>query len=408
MRPLRIVLAALVAVLAAPIRATAQTQPPRALDVALVVRVDGPPLLGPDGQPSSTGAASLKPLEASLRSIASLRVPFALSVSPVWVDELIAADQTGTFAALLSLATHHPLLHTPYARVRLPDEGGPAAVARELSRGELALQRSLQTATQRILDPPDLALSDDVVAGTRAAGLTAALAPISVVGDHPVSYHGLTLIPVAAQASTSPAEIYGASGSMVVIADAGDALAGTVQRLAADPRIRLVNITDLTAGGRSAAVSFGSVSPPPASYRQAIRRARDAVNGFASYTLAGNQTAHLLDVLLARAASTADWQGDWSSGTTRAATLVDLARAGESLISAADGSVTLTSRRGAVPVTLENRAAYPVRVHVRVTSPKLTFPSGDERLVTISPHGVTITFVAEARSTGSFPMDVSL
>jgi hypothetical protein len=47
-------------------------------------------------------------------------------------------------------------------------------------------------------------------------------------------------------------------------------------------------------------------------------------------------------------------------------------------------------------------------VTVNVSSPKLDFPDGDSRVVTVQPPGDTITFVAVARSTGSFPMLVSV
>jgi len=391
------------------VHAHAQAPPAAStLNVALVVRVRGPALLTPDGQPAPAGQAALPGIEHALRWLERTKVPFALSASPVWVDELVAAGQTGTYAALLSVATRHVLLHAPYAYALLPAEGGKDAIHDDLATGERAIERSLQTASQRILDPPGLALSDTVIDAAHASGLDAALAPVGVVGDHPVSYRGTTLIPVADSAVTSPADVYGTAASLVVVAYAGADLETTVGRLAADKRVRLVNITDLSARVSRAGVRFEPSASPPSSYRQALRRARGAVSGFASYTLPGNQTAHLLNVLLGRAESTADWQSDWKPGIARASAIVDAADAGHLLVSASDGSVTLTSRRGAVPVTLENGALYPVRVRVRVTSPKLTFPSGDERIVTISPHGVTIAFVAVARSTGSFPMDVSL
>jgi hypothetical protein len=290
----------------------------------------------------------------------------------------------------------------------LPLEEDQEAVKRELALGESAVQRSLQTASQRILDPPNLSLSENVLDTAHATGVSAALAPAADVSGRPTTSRGVTLIPVSESSTSSPAEVYGTSGSVAMVVNAGPNLAATLANVAADKRVRLVNITDLAGKAPPSDVRFPAPTAPPRSYRAALDRAREAVHGFASYTLAGNQTTRLLDVLVARAGSTADWLSDWKAGTARANAVVDLARADRSLVSAADGSVTLTSRRGAVPVTLENRAPYPVRVRVRVTSPKLEFPAGDERLVTLSPHGVTITFVAEARSTGSFPMDVSV
>ena len=38
----------------------------------------------------------------------------------MWVDELLVAEHTHVYAALLALATRHPLLHVPYADASLP------------------------------------------------------------------------------------------------------------------------------------------------------------------------------------------------------------------------------------------------------------------------------------------------
>jgi len=394
-------------------RANAQTPPPTpALTVAVVVRVGAPPLLTANGQPDADSERALVSIETSLRDLGRVKIPFAISASPVWVDELLVAEQTHAYAALLALATRHPLLHVPYANAALPQEPDAGAVKGELSRGEDALQLSLQAASQRILDPPGLALSDPVLAAARSAGMVAALAPASAVGDRPLTDHGVTLIPAvdmpAAGAGQTLLDEYGTAGMVAVVARPDDRLVPDLTRLAADKRIRIVNITDLTARAPQGDVAFDPPAPPPGSYRQALSRAAGIVDGFASYTLPGNRTTKLLRVLFERAASTVDWQHDWERGMTRAVAVGELGEAERSLISASDGSVTLTSRSGAVPVTLQNRAPYPVRLRVSVTSAKLTFPSGDSKLVTVSPGGTTITFVAEARSTGSFPMDVSV
>ena len=393
--------------LLAPAGAHAQAAP--VLNVAVVVRVDSPPLLTSNGQPAAGNEGLLASAESALRDLAHIRVPFAVSASPVWVDEVLAAGSTRVYAALLALATRHPLLRVPYAHVLLPHEPDRTAIGRELRRGEDGLQRSLQTASQPILDPPGLAASNGVLAASRASGVRAMLAPAAIVGDEPVSDGGVTLVPAvdlpAGNPGTTLADRFGSRGHIALLARPTSSL---IPALAADKRMRIVNISDLIGRPINETVDFDPVAPPPESYRGALAHARSAVGGFMSYTLPGNQTSNLLSVLLARAASTADWQRDWQRGTTRALAVAELADAEHAFVSASDGSVTLTSRSGAVPVTLENGAQYPVRVRVLVTSPKLAFPAGDSRLVTIAPHGMTITFVAEARSTGSFPMDVAL
>jgi hypothetical protein len=303
------------------------------------------------------------------------------------------------------------LLHVPYAHAQLPLLTQPI-VSGELARGESSLQQTLQAASQRVLDPPALALSDAVLVAARGAGVTATLAPWSLVGSQPIAHRGMTLIPADELPGTGGAtallDKYGTSASVAIIVRPTRELAATLAALSADKRINLVNIADVTGRPSVQPVDFTPTPAPPKSYTAALVRADTAARGFDSYTLSGNPTAKLIAILLGRARSTVEWQRDWEQGAARAEAVVDVVRAEHLLLSAADGSVTLTSRRGAVPVTLVNRARYPVRLRVRVTSPKLTFPAGDTKFVTISPTGMTITFVAVARATGSFPMDVSL
>ncbi|MEX2557280.1 MAG: DUF6049 family protein [Actinomycetota bacterium] len=75
--------------------------------------------------------------------------------------------------------------------------------------------------------------------------------------------------------------------------------------------------------------------------------------------------------------------------------------------------VTLTSRGGRVPVTVVNGTGYTIRVRVRLDSAKVAFPGGDIREVTVegNPDRQTLsteTFELEARTAGSFPIDVRI
>lgn len=71
-------------------------------------------------------------------------------------------------------------------------------------------------------------------------------------------------------------------------------------------------------------------------------------------------------------------------------------------------TITLTARRGEIPVTLLNEADYPVHVDVRVTSDKLGFPDGATRRVELARRNTTERFSVEARASGAFPLRVSL
>lgn len=69
-------------------------------------------------------------------------------------------------------------------------------------------------------------------------------------------------------------------------------------------------------------------------------------------------------------------------------------------------SITLTARRGEIPITLRNGAPYPVRVRVRLQSETLDLPEGEVREVELAPGAHTERFTVEARSSGAFRLRV--
>lgn len=68
--------------------------------------------------------------------------------------------------------------------------------------------------------------------------------------------------------------------------------------------------------------------------------------------------------------------------------------------------VTLTSRTGVIPVGVENGTGYPVRVRVRLVSPRLQFVEGGTREMVLDEASTTLTFGVQARTTGRFPVQV--
>lgn len=69
-------------------------------------------------------------------------------------------------------------------------------------------------------------------------------------------------------------------------------------------------------------------------------------------------------------------------------------------------SITLTARRGEIPITLRNGAPYPMRVRVRLQSDTLDLPEGEVREVELAPGAHTERFTVEARSSGAFRLRV--
>ncbi|MEZ5171434.1 MAG: DUF6049 family protein [Acidimicrobiia bacterium] len=101
----------------------------------------------------------------------------------------------------------------------------------------------------------------------------------------------------------------------------------------------------------------------------------------------------------------------WSGGEGRARAREELdvihATAAEvtSLVTAAsDQTVTITARRADIPVTFRNNADEPIEVLVHFESEKLLFPEGDDFLVELPPRSSTKRFEVEARTSGTFPL----
>jgi hypothetical protein len=72
--------------------------------------------------------------------------------------------------------------------------------------------------------------------------------------------------------------------------------------------------------------------------------------------------------------------------------------------------ITLTARKASVPLTFVNhlKPARPISVRVHFDSSKLRFPAGADQTITLPPGTTTHRFDVEARTSGTFPMTISL
>jgi hypothetical protein len=71
--------------------------------------------------------------------------------------------------------------------------------------------------------------------------------------------------------------------------------------------------------------------------------------------------------------------------------------------------ITLTAREGEMPISFQNTTREGrVRVRVQFESPKLSFPEGDEQVLTLPPGNTTVRFPVETRASGTFPMTITL
>jgi hypothetical protein len=74
----------------------------------------------------------------------------------------------------------------------------------------------------------------------------------------------------------------------------------------------------------------------------------------------------------------------------------------------AQRSITLTARRGRIPVTVQKDVSYPVRIVVKVEGDQVQFPGGAARALRLTRRNTTELFTVQARSSGAFPLTVTL
>jgi hypothetical protein len=196
---------------------------------------------------------------------------------------------------------------------------------------------------------------------------------------------------------------------LAVVVDAHRAPA-LVASLAAEPRIELQPLSAFL----RPAVDFREgplyePEPLPAGLTHALDDAREALDDFRSFTLDGNPMTQIFGSVVADAGATADPRVRNGTKARRTLGLVEAAiRKQFGLVSLAEGSVTFTSRRGSVPVTVANEASYPVKVRVSLQSSKLSFPRSRTLVREVAPPGRTITFEALAKSSGTFVITAAL
>lgn len=71
-------------------------------------------------------------------------------------------------------------------------------------------------------------------------------------------------------------------------------------------------------------------------------------------------------------------------------------------------TITLTDRAGDIPLTFRNDTEQTVTVLIQLQSPKLSFPDGIEQVVELQPQNTTVHIAVESRTSGSFPLSVTV
>lgn len=163
---------------------------------------------------------------------------------------------------------------------------------------------------------------------------------------------------------------------------------------------------DTTRSGTPAVRRLAEVDPPSVS-GAAVRGARSRLSSFTTVVPDGLPRIDELDraLLVAQSADLrSSSRARWINGVHRGISDV----VGRVRIPSRGGAVTVTARRGDVPISIQNEAPFPLRAIVELDSDSLDFPQGTTREVQLDRLNTSARFVVRARSSGTFPMRVRL
>lgn len=408
-------------------------------------------------------AVTLAPSPSLLDTAANLANGFAVSdlggISTVPATNATAQDAAAFIAAARRAATSVAEIATvPYAPADLPSlarRGLREDLVRQFVFGRTVIESRLgRTASNETLVPPAFTLDDTSGAALAPLGAqtvvldTGSIPPSADAPFQPNLFGPSTPVPVRARATTYTAllpdnalrarldgEGTGALLAQALIAEtasawlempvfAGDRLLVLASRRLADPvalaaaadgfrtapwlRLRTASDAARALAPEGTAVALPSLVRPDSAHLRAARTARRAMallNEIAAGTVPG---ADRLDRLIMLSESD-EWDATPGMGRALARAVSEsVAEVVDRVRVVSDRRVTLTSKTGAVPVTLLNGNDFPVRVRVGLRSAKVGFPAGAERIVELQDADETVDFEVESLGTGSFPVDVTV
>ena len=71
-------------------------------------------------------------------------------------------------------------------------------------------------------------------------------------------------------------------------------------------------------------------------------------------------------------------------------------------------TLRVTSRRAEVPLSFQNDTGQALQVRLRLRSDRLEFPEGEDRIIDLPPNNTTVQITVVSRSSGSFPLTLSI
>jgi hypothetical protein len=437
----------------------------RPLDVALVLDLAGPPPMTPAGRPSlrrawlSTAGAVLAFLGREPRPVCSFLVPGDLLVSlessgrrgrqlldalralsrepsreflappfaPLDLSALAEAGLDGQLRADLSLgaaAARETLGELPTAPVWLSTSAVGSSAPVLLTRAGLhaLIVPSSDTAPSDPMTTPTSpfdarpgpleVLPADVGLAAHFTGSDPALAAVELAADLTQIYLDapfsarprgvLVTVPLGSRPGTAAV----VEGDLAALASGEVVRPLTVPALLAEvPPSQSVPL----AGGVSDGVRRLLVRPPGRT--EVIPRTDAAAAALALASLQSLETVETPALLQARQALLLGESADVAPSARLAYLDVPravLAATARRLHLPSRRTVTLTAMTARVPFTIVSTARNPLRVLVTLSSPDLRFPNGREFPVVLEPGEDTLYLDIGARSSGDFPLSISL
>jgi hypothetical protein len=431
------------------------------LGLAMVLPVHAPPSLQPDGsRPLPDGDV----LTAMTQGVEAVRAtPFTLAPTPETVTALAASNDARAKSLLSSVkaaATERPVLAGPYVPANLAGlmgAGLDGEAAGQLTRGAAALTDQLgahlDTHTWLADDALDIA-SLETLAGhgfDRVIAPETSLLPVPdqrLTITRPFVLVGRQSRVQAASADPGLAAHFDNRGNQSLLAyqmladlmevyldRPGDTerrgvvavpprdwtpsrqfLDALTAGLTLSPIVEAVSVDTLftavpTARDDSGGVMVRKPAPPPpggvADAATDLTATRRKLDSLGSILGSGNTTSAVIDerLLVAQSSDLKTLRQRLAYVDSAEGLITDQL---DSIQMPSGRSITLTARQGEIPVTFQNRTGKPVKVVVKVQSDKLEFPRGATQDLELTRLNTTEKFPVVARTSGAFPMRITL
>jgi hypothetical protein len=428
------------------------------LDVALVVPLHAPPAIKPDGSAAvpARWSGAIADLAAALTDHPA--VPLTVAPTGETLEALATSSRPAdreTVSALARAVEHRQVVSGTYVPTDLRallDAGLTGEVNAQLNRARQVVQRYLGVAPSATLRLVDERLDAAALAAIEAQGVTrvvpteAVLEPVTLrttltasfgmaarrgplaaaAGDTALGAHFTRDANPVLNASHLLADLailwFDRPGKAdtrrgVVVLPPRDWLPdgrfdeALLAGLGSAPILEAVTLDGFftsvgrsTIAGRPLVRRFRAPEPATGLNGTATRAARRRLEAFASTVAADNTTVARLDRTLLTSMSSelkprirANYLVGVDAQIDRQLGRIEMPQ---------NRSITLTARKGELPITVTNHLPYPVKVIVELSSDTLEFPGAARREVQLTRENTTQTFAVRAQGSGSFPVVV--